>query len=89
MLILHRQDTRAKAKEVISQISEQIATILQTTVLTFSKISYFTKLNPKTKKKEVTLIYMEIEKDKEHDKVIKACDLVIRVMLKAEVIANN
>jgi len=58
MLVLHRQDTRVKAKQIFSEINEQLTSILSDTVLTFSKVAYFSKSNPKTKKKEVSLIYL-------------------------------
>lgn len=89
MLVLHREDTKKKFIDIFTEIQEQLAKILNNTLLTFSQVKYFTRLNPKTKKKEVTLIYLEIDKDSEWAKLTKAADLFFRAMLKTEIIANT
>ncbi len=55
-------------------------------MITFKKVKYFSKVNPKTKKSEVTLLYLEIDKDDNSKRIEKAGDLFIREMLKADII---
>jgi hypothetical protein len=89
MLVLHREDTRNKFKEAFGAVKEQLGKLLRKTFLTFSKVKYFSRFNSKTKKREVTLIYLEIEKDQQFQKVVHAADIFIRSMLKNEIIANS
>ena len=55
---MHRQDTREKFKVIFKEIKEQLGAILAETRLTFTKIGYFSKFNPKSKQKEVSLFYL-------------------------------
>lgn len=58
MLVLHREDTRQKIIQIMNRISEELQHILRDTFITFSRVNYFTKVNPKNKKREVTLLYL-------------------------------
>lgn len=55
-------------------------------MITFTRVRYFSRMNPKTKKNEVTLLYLEINKDEHFRKIEKATDLFIRQMLQSEII---
>jgi hypothetical protein len=86
MLILHREDTRQKIQQAMQKVGHEIKAMLQKTFITFKKVSFFNKVNPKTKKREVTLLYLEILKDENYKKIERATDLFIREMLKTDII---
>jgi hypothetical protein len=58
-------------------------------VITFSKIGYFSRLNSKTKKREVTILYLEIKKDENYKKLEIIADKFIREMIKNEIIVSS
>ena len=58
MLVLHREDTRQKIIQIMNRIAEELQHILRDTFITFSRVNYFTRVNPKNKRKEVTLLYL-------------------------------
>ncbi len=70
----------------MDKLSESLHSILKDVVIAFNKVSYFSKINTRTKKKEVTLLYLEIKKDENFRKIQKASDLFIREMLKADIV---
>ena len=51
MLTLHRQDTKAKAREAFASIGKELFAILSPLRLSFSKISYFSRFNQRTRRK--------------------------------------
>jgi hypothetical protein len=44
----------------MNKIEDEVKHILKDTIVTFKKVHYFTRMNPKTKKNEVTLLYLEL-----------------------------
>ena len=70
----------------MDSIAEELQDILRDTFITFSGLNYFTGFNSKSQKREVTLLYLEVEKDDHLKRVEKATDLYIRKMLKAGLI---
>lgn len=60
MLVLHREETRKLIQEIMHKMQHEVKDILKNAFITFKKINYFSRINPKTQKSEVTLLYLEI-----------------------------
>ncbi len=86
MLVLHREETRLQIAAILQKIENEVRAILAHTRITFTKVNYFSRMNPKTKRKEVTLLYLEMEKDENMKRVERVVDLFIRQMLNNEII---
>ena len=52
-------------------------------------IKYFTRWNHRTKTKEVTVLYLELEKDEHYQKVVKLTDMFVRELLKRELVSGD
>jgi hypothetical protein len=59
---------------------------LDHTALTFSKLKYFSRFNHQTKKREVSVIYLDIHEDEQFSKVVFATDFLIRGLLREGII---
>ena len=82
MLVLHREDTRNKFREAFDGVREILREVLEGTVINFVEVKHFSRVNHKSKKKEISLLYLEIEKNEHYKRLIKAGDIFIRAMLK-------
>jgi hypothetical protein len=86
MLVLHRQDSRQLITQILLKMQQEIQHLLSDAFVTFRRTSFFTRTNPKTQRKEVTLLYLEIERDEHFRKLERVTDVFIRQMLAAEII---
>jgi hypothetical protein len=59
---------------------------LDHTVLTFPQLKYFSRYNHQTKRKEVSVIYLDIHEDGQFSKVIVATDILIRGLLREGIV---
>ena len=89
MLSLPDNETQAKAVHIFDQMRGDLDKYLSNTSLTFSKIGYFTRFNHREKMNEVTVIYLEPEKDQSVEKLKIVNDQIIRQMMKAGIVQEK
>lgn len=89
MLALPHEETRQKLLQAMNKIAEELQDLLKNTFITFSGVNYFTQFNHKSKRREVTLLYLETQKDENLKKVEKVTDLFIREMLRNGIITAS
>ena len=88
MLTLSQSKVREKAQELMHEKREDFMKILQNTKLTTDKIDYFTRRNHHGPK-YINIIYLDLKEDDEYERVKKAVDYLIKLLLKEEVIASE
>ena len=89
MLALPDNQTQAKAMHIFDQMRGDLDKHLRYTSPTFSKIGYFTRFNHKENMNEVTVIYLEPEKDQSVEKLKIVNDQIIRQMMTAGIVGEK
>lgn len=70
-------------------LKKEVQDTLDYTTLSFSQLKYFTRFNHQTKRKEVSVIYAEIDRDEHYNKVVFATNILIRGLLNEGIIKQN
>jgi hypothetical protein len=89
MLRLPSQPSLVRAQQLMHSYKGEFASALHNTRLTTDKIKYFTHKNKYSESRNVSVIYLDIKKDSEQQKVSKLLHLYIQALLKEQIIAED
>jgi hypothetical protein len=78
-----------KGDNLIRSLKAKLQDILDFTTLSFSRLKYFTRYNHEVKRKEVSVIYMDIDEDEHFSKVVLATNLLVRGLLSEGIIRQH